>query len=88
MSLPVTVGPREPVTALVRERVIKDSPVDRGRSQAPERSPKVTIGRLDIQVINQSAHKASENMRTPISGTHSEEFDSIGRRLLGRFDLI
>jgi len=78
MSPPVTVAPSEQITALIRERM----------SVAREHSPKVTIGRLDIRVINQSSQKQSESIRKPAGDTGSENFDSIGRRLLGRFDLV
>jgi len=72
------VAPSEQITALIRERL----------SAAREHSPKVTIGRLDIRVINQSPQKQSESIRKPVGDTGNENFDSIGRRLLGRFDLV
>jgi hypothetical protein len=83
---PRVAPPREAVTTVVREPILREVSGGRGRALAREQSAKVTIGRINIQVINQSQEKASETTRT-IRNPGADEYDSIGRRLLGRFDL-
>lgn len=83
-----SAGLPEPVPDLMRERTVKAPSGIRSLTPAREHQPKLIIGRLDIQVINQSPERSGQTTRTSAGIAKREEYDSVDRHLLGRFDLI
>ena len=80
--------PRQPLLGSLRERIEdKEGPGGRFPGRSPEKTPTLTIGRLDIQVINQAPERPLEGPGRGQMEKRKVGLDSIERQMLGRFDL-